>query len=355
MIAKGLAAELNDKPGVLGIGLLVGIAVVPVLDGSTLLREQMILAAVTAIQAYALQFVWRYCGVFSMAYGALTGIGGYSCVLLTLHAGAPFWVGMLVAIPASLLLGVILGLASLRAGAMSYAMMTYAFVAALEIFADNGGAFSGGTSGLTVVEPMSFGFMAVNSGSELSPFYLLYGLLLASVVVVVGLKYTRLGKRLVAGRDNESLARGLGIFSRRQRVIAITVSGLITTLAGSVYSIHEFHVEPDLFGATQSLQIVAVLVLGGLTRWSGPIVGAAIVIFLPQYLGLSPVLTQIVYGAVLVVVVIAFPAGLSGAAALATSRTGRLRHRLRGRVPLATEQLDETGPGLTDVGVRSPE
>jgi branched-chain amino acid transport system permease protein len=315
MITGGVASELDDRPGILGIGLLAALAVIPVVDHNEQLQEQFLLGGITAIQAYGLQFVWRYCGVFSMAFTALSGVGAYVAVIMAMHAGAPFWLGALAAIPVSIALGAIVGLAALRTSGMHFVMLTYALVAALEVVADNGGSFSGGTSGLTLFKPMDLGFLSLSPLSEVGPYVLIYVLLLLSVLAVVGLRYLRIGKRLIASRDNEMLARALGLRVFVYRVLVIALSGIGATLAGSVYAFHEYHVEPDLFGATASLQVLVALILGGMTRWSGPIIGAALTVSIPQYLGLSPLATQITYGVILIVVVMAIPGGASGAPA----------------------------------------
>jgi branched-chain amino acid transport system permease protein len=354
MITGGIAAEPADKPGAPGISLLVGIAVLAVLVESTQLREQLFLGALIAIQAYGLQFAWRYCGVFSMAYTAMSGVGAYLSVLLALHANMPLWVGILIAIPGAVVLGLVVSLVGLRASGMHFVIITYALAAALEIVADNWTSVTGGTSGLTIVKPLDLGIVSFGANEELAAFFVMYVLLLLSILAVVLPRMTRTGKRLVAGRDNGPLARAVGIPVTTQTIVALSLSGVIASAAGAVYAFHEFNIEPSLFGATASLQVLVVLVLGGLTRWSGPILGAAFTTLVPQYLGLSPIYTQIAYGVLLIAVVILFPEGLAGIASRA-SAFARANVRKRRRALRASGEAPTGPPQAASLAVTSPD
>jgi branched-chain amino acid transport system permease protein len=311
MITGGVASEPRDRPHIPGFVLLGLILAVIILDSQVSLREQFFLGGLIAVQAYGLQFAWRYCGVFSLAYTAISGIGGYTALLVAMHFAMPFWQGALLALPITVAVGALIGLLGVRTSGMHFVMLTYALTGLLEVLGDNGGAFTGGTNGLTLVQPTDLGFMTLGINSELGANILMYILLISGVATVVLPRFSKIGKRLIASRDNHQLARGLGIRATRERIIALAFSGVLSSLAGSLYAFHEFHVEPDLFGATAGLQVLVALVLGGMNTWSGPIFGAALTTSLPQYLGLSPLITQITYGMILIVIVMAIPGGVS--------------------------------------------
>jgi branched-chain amino acid transport system permease protein len=301
----------RDYPRVPGLIVLVLLAVLPWITHSEFVLESSFLACLTAIEAYGLQIAYKYCGIFSMFYVASAGIGAYVVVVLALSDNFPFWAGLLVAIAGSLVVGLIIGAVSARCGGMYFVMVTFGLAGALGIIADNLNV-TGGTNGLTIVSPMDLGLFSIQGSSETASYLAMFALVLLSIAFLVIPRETRIGKRLVAGRDNIQLARSVGIHAHQQRVAVFALSAIPAVLAGAVFAYHEYHIEPDQWGSTQALQIFVVLILGGLNSWSGPLIGAAIVTFLPNYLNLNPTLSQMVYGALLIAMIILAPEGVGG-------------------------------------------
>jgi branched-chain amino acid transport system permease protein len=317
----------RDYPRLPGFVILVLLAVLPWITHSEFLLESSFLAGLTAIEAYGLQIAYKYCGIFSMFYVASAGIGAYAVVVLALSDNFPFWAGLLVAIGASLVVGLIIGAVSVRCGGMYFVMVTFGLAGALGIVADNLNV-TGGTNGLTVVEPMNMGLFTIQGASETASYLAMFVLVLLSIAFLVIPRETRLGKRLVAGRDNIQLARSVGIRAHQQRVAMFALSAIPTVLAGALFAFHEYHVEPDQWGSTQALLVFVVLILGGLNSWAGPLIGAAIVTFLPNYLNLNPTLSQMAYGVLLIAMIILAPEGAGGWLSKLTSATIRTAARV---------------------------
>jgi branched-chain amino acid transport system permease protein len=332
----------RDYPRVPGLVVLVLLAVLPWITHSEFLLESSFLAGLAAIEAYGLQIAYKYCGIFSMFYVASAGIGAYAVVVLALSDHFPFWAGLIVAVGAALIVGLIIGAVSVRCGGMYFVMVTFGLAAALGIVADNLNV-TGGTNGLTVVQPMDLGLFSISGGSETASYLAMFVLVLASIAFLVIPRETRIGKRLIAGRDNIQLARSVGIRAHQQRVVVFALSAIPTVLAGAVFAFHEYHVEPDQWGSTQALQVFVVLILGGLNSWSGPLIGAVIVTFLPNYLNLNPTLSQIAYGALLIAVIILAPVGVGGLLSKLTASTIRVTARTARKTRTST-----TAPTIAD-------
>src|SRR5262245_17858944 len=133
MITGGVASEPRDRPRTIGLILLGAILLVAIVDGEVRLREQLFIGSFVAIQAYGLQFAWRYCCVFSLAITALSGIGGYTSIILAERYSAPFWLGAIASIPIALAIGLLVGTLGVRTSGMHFVMLTFALTGLFEV------------------------------------------------------------------------------------------------------------------------------------------------------------------------------------------------------------------------------
>jgi ABC-type multidrug transport system fused ATPase/permease subunit len=122
---------------------------------------------------------------------------------------------------------------------------------------------------------------------------------------------SKLGRTLRGIRENEELAEAIGIHTLYYKILIFAISGLFAGWGGLLYGYHLRHIAPQLFGAFGSIQLVLMLLLGGSRTLWGPVVGAVIVFFLPEVLGLDPIQSRILYGALLILVILLLPRGLA--------------------------------------------
>jgi branched-chain amino acid transport system permease protein len=140
---------------------------------------------------------------------------------------------------------------------------------------------------------------------------------------------SRVGRVLLAIRQNEALAEAVGVATWRYKLFAFVASAVFAGLAGALYAHFTGFLNPDPFGVDQSLNAILAVILGGSGTLSGPIVGAFAVVFLPEYLRVAETYRLVIYGLILVVATIFMPRGLvplavQGAQALrAAIRRGR--------------------------------
>ena len=143
-----------------------------------------------------------------------------------------------------------------------------------------------------------------------------YYLFLFMVVIGVGaralLLHSRYGRAFVAVRNNEPAAGSLGIAVNRTKIIAFAWSGLITGLAGALYAILNGRVSPDTFGISQMLMHFVIVMIGGLGSLAGSMIGAVLLTGLPELLRNFPGLEEIVFSALLIVVLFFMPKGVGG-------------------------------------------
>ena len=143
---------------------------------------------------------------------------------------------------------------------------------------------------------------------------------MAVMFVVQGSRY---GRTLRAIRDNEPLARAIGINANQHKLGAFMLSGLFAGVAGNLQAYHLRHMSPELYGGAVSISLALMAMLGGARTKYGPIVGALIVAFLPEVMHLDPVDSRIAYGLALILVIMLSSTGIPGLARCALDWVSR--------------------------------
>lgn len=281
--------------------------------------SQATFVAIYAIVGLGLMLLSGYTGQISLGHAAFLAIGAYVEVLLA-NAGAPFLVSAPIATLAAALAGVVIGLPALRLQGIYLAIATLAFAFIVEAVLYQWASVTGGGMGLSVGSITLFGF-AIGSGPA---FYYLAIFVAACVLLVLrNLLRSTTGRAFVAIRDSEVSARSMGINLAKYKTMAFALSAAITGLAGVLYAHQLQFIDPTQFGVFVSIQMLMIILIGGLGSLHGAVLGAifmtalpeAITVlkdFLPRNLAYQPGLQPMLYGAVLVAFVLFEPAGIYG-------------------------------------------
>lgn len=289
---------------------------------------------VYAFVALSIQVVLRS-GVFSLASVGCFGISGYVAAALTIRSVSgplAFVAGVAAAGAVAYLLSrVVTGLRS-----MHLALVTVAFTMILSVVAINGGALTGGPLGL-------YGVPATIS------IPVMLGLLIITVLIVRRLEISSLGRSFAVLRLNEDLARSVGIDVDARRRLVFCTSGILGGIAG-VMNVYVFTViNPQTAGFKMVMLGLTMVVIGGVSRWPGAIIGAVFVAWLPILLGGFSDYEPMIYGLLVVGLVVLAPGGVIGAI---DSAMLRLRSR-RSAGPVdpaahdSTSDLRHDGGGIT--------
>ncbi|RUW96799.1 branched-chain amino acid ABC transporter permease, partial [Mesorhizobium sp. M2A.F.Ca.ET.037.01.1.1] len=196
----------------------------------------------------------------------------------------------------------------LRVGGQHYIIITFCFCALFVIVLTNGGTFTGSATGLDVgsVTPLP----GINFDKLSNNYYLVLAALLLALAATYLIGNSRYGRTLRAIRENEQLARSVGINVDLHKLGVLMVSGLFAGLAGVLQLYYLRHISPTLFGAFPSLYLALMVMLGGARYLYGPLIGAVVVNFLPEVLNLDPVDSRIAYGVCLLLVILLLPGGV---------------------------------------------
>jgi branched-chain amino acid transport system permease protein len=233
--------------------------------------------AIAAIGALALNLLTGFCGQISFAQGALLGIGAYTAGNL---GNAGWGLGAIVgAGAAAALASVVMGLPALRLRGLYYAIATLAAQFVLEYLFKIVEPLTKGISGLLIQPLVLFGRPVV---SDQAYAVLSLVLLLLALVFVRWLMRTNVGRAFLVVRENELVAKGMGIDVARTKIWAFVTSGFITGVAGALVGFTTRLANPEAFQLSLSVDQVAMIIVGGLGTWAGPFLGAAFVVLLPE-------------------------------------------------------------------------
>jgi branched-chain amino acid transport system permease protein len=318
-VAPAPSRRFNGR-GLSGASLTVGIAAIFIfqaLGPTSRVSYLAISIGIFAIAGSGLAVLYGDCGQMSVAHGAIIGLGAYATVYGIQKGMAP-GLAVVVSVVVGVVAATLVGIPSRRLQGHYFVITTFAAAEAMSVIATNTGGF-GGPAGISL--PAGSSFLRTQSGL----YYTVFGTLVLIVIVRSLLQRTAFGSGLIAIRENEKLARSLGVPTGRYKTLAFVVSGGICGLAGFLFAFANQYVSPDDVGSAPGITLVLILILGGSRYWLGPIIGAAVYFLLPYIFPLSAVQNQFAIGVMLVVVVLLLPQGIVGTAAglLGNRRAGR--------------------------------
>lgn len=263
---------------------------------------------VYCLVAVGLNTVLGYLGQLAFASAAFFGIGAYAAGLSMVHLGFGSLSAILLATVCGGLAGILVGLPALRVRGYYLAIITLAFGELMRWFYVHGDAVTYGSGGFNMPDVSLFGFAL----SDMKKYYLFLFMVVIGVGASALLLHSRYGRAFVAVRNNEPAAGSLGIAVNRTKIIAFAWSGLITGLAGALYAILNGRVSPDTFGISQMLMHFVIVMIGGLGSLAGSMIGAVLLTGLPELLRNFPGLEEIVFSALLIVVLFFMHKGVGG-------------------------------------------
>ena len=294
--------------------LVVLIAAFPLITTDVVTLSTLISSGIWAVAVMGFTLVLRT-GQFSMGQAAFMAIGGYASAILTVRLGMPFWPSFLAAGVVSGFIAFVMGVIMLRAGGTYFSIITIAFGEIVRIVAQNWASVTRGATGILTSspEPIAIGNFEINfADGVVAYYYFMFFLVVLSGLFFWQIDRTRIGGTFRSVAANSILAEHLGVHLMQYRVIAFTMAGVFTGLAGAYYVTFLGVMNPLIFDLWKSVQIMMMTIVGG---WSsivgGPIIGAFVLYTLGIYLARLPIpnIQYLVFGAVVVIVLLLLPKG----------------------------------------------
>jgi branched-chain amino acid transport system permease protein len=278
-----------------------------------------LLALVYGVIAQCWNLVIGFSGIFSVAQLALFGVGAYAAAAAATHLDTSPWLGVLVGGAAAAVASLLIGLPILRLTGIYVALLTLAFNELVHNLVSTGPEELGRARGLT--SPQLF----TGPDSVMHTYYVGLVLFALTTWAVWRLVHSPIGMAFQAMRDAEPYARGRGVPKLRMRLFLFTYSAFFTGVAGGFYVAWQGVVSPSLFDFELLLMLLMGMVLGGWGTLLGPILGVAFLVILTEGLlpSQDPALQNVIYGAIVVLVVVKAPRGLVGLLDAARARVTR--------------------------------
>ncbi len=306
------------------MALLLAVPLWALMTGETFTITLATRAAILALAAVGLNIALGLGGLVSLGHAVFFGIGGYAMGILAFHAQTfsplietPFVIQgtksmpviWLVAVIASGLAALGIGALSLRTSGVYFIMVTLAFGQMFFYFAISWPAY-GGEDGLSIY--LRNGFPGLNTLDPIQFFAICYVALALCLALSWSIARSPFGLALTAARQNEARVRTVGLDPYRLRLVAFVISGAITGLAGALFADLNRFISPTMFSWQLSGEFIVFIVLGGVGRLYGPVVGACLFVILEHWLGGLSDYWHIFLGAILLLVVLFARGGLIG-------------------------------------------
>jgi branched-chain amino acid transport system permease protein len=294
--------------------VIVALALAPIFLGGYTLNVLMVILFYVLLSV-GLDLVSGYCGQFSFATGAFYGIGAYTAAIMTRDLSTPFWFNIPAGAVIAGLFGLLLGIPALRLKGHFLAIVTIAFQTIVYLVVSQWTSFTGGQVGISmsnIGEVSLFGAPLFAISTLRGYYYLTLVVTVIGVFVAWRLVASRLGAEWVAIRDDETLASAVGLDTTRGKLTAFVASAALAGVAGAVTAYSLRGVTPDDYTIWISATVAAMMVIGGRGTFIGPIIGAAFLIVLPEFLGRFAEYKLLTYGVLLVGVITFAPEGLVG-------------------------------------------
>ena len=289
--------------------LLVTIVMLaPLLIHEGYLLNVMVFVGIHAILALALNLLLGYAGQISLGQAGFFGLGAYISGILTATYNINPWVAMLTAASLVTLLAFIVGFPILKLKGHYLAMATLGLGIIIYIVFNEAVDHTGGPSGLSGIPNLSIGSFSFNS--DIRNYYLIWAFTLLAIGLSLNLVHSRIGRALRAIHDSEVAARVMGVNARLLKVQIFALSAGLSAIAGSLYAHTMTFVAPASFGFNFSVELVTMVIIGGLASIYGSLLGAALLTVLPEMLRAFQDYDIIVYGLLLVVMTMFMPGGL---------------------------------------------
>jgi branched-chain amino acid transport system permease protein len=248
-----------------------------------------------------------YAGQISLGHAAFFGLGAYGSAILTATCHFPPWPTILLVAAAVALVALVIGVPTLRLRGHYLAMATLGFNYAVYITFIQWDEVTGGPSGLSGIPPLTIGGVSFNT--DLKFYYLVWTFALIALTLCLNLVRTGVGRGLAALAQDEVAASSLGVDVGRDKVRVFVLSAVLASVAGSLYAHYFGHVAPDAFSIFKSLDLVIMVVVGGLGSIWGTLFGVSFIVVLPYLLEPLEQYFDIIHGLILVLILLFLPQG----------------------------------------------
>jgi len=292
------------------LAIVAVMAILPLFIDNLYYIQVLIFIGIYIILTLSLNLLNGYVGLLSIGHAAFYGIGAYASAKLAMEVGLPFPLAMLGAGAVAGVFGYLIAKPTLRLSGIYMTLATLGFNMIFFLVLQNWMSFTNGPLGIMdIPSPNIFGY-AIES--RIQYYYLIFCLVLLTIFSMQRLMTCRFGRALVSIRENELAAEAIGVHTTRYKTQAFVLSAFYAGIAGSYYAHFVKYVSPDSFYIYESFILLAMLAFGGQGNLIGPVIGAAVLIIIPEMFRFMQEYRMLVYGGILVMMMLVRRQGLLG-------------------------------------------
>jgi len=300
------------------LGLVICIAVafaLPLMGLKAYYLHIAVLGLIHGLLVLGLNLIAGYTGQLSLAQAGFFGLGSYITALLMLNAGMSFWLAALLGILATGTFAACVGLPTLRLKGPYFVISTLGLGEIIRLVFVHWESVTRGPNGLAGIpapDPIDLGFMVLTFESKTSAYYLILVVLLVTIYFYHNLIDSRVGRAFRAIRDDSIAAEVMGINLTAYKVLAFAAGAMLSALAGALYTSYIRFISPDTFTIGEAVNILIMLVLGGMGTISGALAGALGITYLLETMRIFADYRMVIYGLLMFVIIVYMPQGLAG-------------------------------------------
>lgn len=271
----------------------------------------MTTALMYVVLGLGLNIVVGLAGLLDLGYVAFYAVGAYSYALLNYHFDMGFWMALPIGGLLAALFGVMLGFPVLRLRGDYLAIVTLAFGEIIRLVMENWNEFSQGPSGISNIDRPGFFGMELSLESAITYLYfLMLVMVLVTIFIVNRLQDSRIGRAWLALREDDIACQAMGIDKTKTKLTAFALGATWAGFVGVIFAAKTTFINPASFTFLESAIILSIVVLGGMGSILGVLIGAFVLILLPEYLRALSDYRMLAFGAILVTMMIFRPQGI---------------------------------------------
>jgi len=311
-IRASAASLLERTRSPLFLSLFVVLLFVIPLFQNDYYRDVLTLTAMYAVLALGLNLVVGQTGLLNLGYVAFYAIGAYTYAILSTRFGLPFWPGLAVGAASAAFMALLIGLSTLKLRGDYFAIVTLGLGEITRIVLNNSDSVTGGPNGISGIgRPSLFGHVL---STPIEHYYLILIIAIVTVFAMDRLMASRIGRAWIAIREDEIAAEAMGINTFKLKLLAFVIASGWAGMTGVFFAAKMAFVSPESFTFFESVLILCMVVLGGMGSIPGIILGAFLLITLPEVFRDFADYRMLGFGAALVLMMIFRPQGLLGTA-----------------------------------------
>lgn len=295
--------KILKKENILKLILIIGIYIIfeflinrNIFD--SYIQLNLVIVGINIILAVSLNLITGFTGQFSLGHAAFMSIGAYASGVMTAKLDQPFMVGILMAGIFAALAGVFIGIPTLRLKGDYLAIATLGFGEIVKILAINND-YIGGAVGL-------------NDIPQYTNWTWLYFSVVITIIFIKNFINSHNGRACMAIREDEIAAEAMGVNTTYYKILVFTIGAFFAGVAGALYANYFYFIKPDSFGFMKSVDILVIVVFGGMGSITGSVLGAILLSIISVFLQGIPELRMVVYSIILFLVMVYRPQGIMG-------------------------------------------